>query len=125
MTFAFPTTTTEDCLQKSIGYIIAIIKDRPKTLHLLYYGDATKNVINNIAQILHRSTSQPRLQILPLPPLLTQTQSENIKLQNIPSIPVPAPRVESILQPPRVKIFKSAPTRPPILHHYTSPSLDI
>ena len=47
-----------------------------------------------------------------LPPMLPQTQSENIQLQNIPSIPVPDPRVEPVFQPPRVKMHQSAPTRP-------------
>ena len=92
-TFALPTTTTEEHLQLAIGDIITITKDPPITLPLLSYGDATKNAINNIAQILQRSTSQPHLQNLPVPPLLTQTQSENLQLQNIPSIPVPSPRV--------------------------------
>ena len=73
---------------------------------------------------MHRSTYQLLLQILSLPPLQLQTQSENIQLQNIPSIPVPATRVEPVLQPPRVKIIQSAPTPPPRLQPSTSPSFD-
>ena len=89
--FDFPKTTTEEYLQQAIVYIIEMMKKPPKTLTFLSCGDATKNAINQIAHILHRSTSKPRLQILPLPPLLPQAQSENIQLQNIPSIPVPSP----------------------------------
>ena len=40
--FTFPKTHTEDYLQQAIGDIIALMKDPPKTLPLLYYGDATK-----------------------------------------------------------------------------------
>ena len=74
--FAFPKTTTKYDLQKAIGDMIAITKDPPNTLTFLSYGDATKNVINQISHILKISTSQPRLQILPLPLILPQTQSE-------------------------------------------------
>ena len=35
--FAFPKTTTEDCLQRAIEDIIAIMKDPPKTLPYLSY----------------------------------------------------------------------------------------
>ena len=38
--FYFPKTTTEDYLQQEIGDIISIMKDPPKTLPFLYYGDA-------------------------------------------------------------------------------------
>ena len=37
--FYFPKTTTEDYLQQEIGDIISIMKDSPKTLPFLYYGD--------------------------------------------------------------------------------------
>ena len=94
--FAFQKTTTEDYLQQAIGDIISIIKNPSKTLTFLSYGDATKNAINHIAHILHRSTSQTRLQNLPLPPLLPQTHNENFQVQNIPSIPVTAPKVEPV-----------------------------
>ena len=63
--FAFLTTTTKDYLQQAIGDTISIMKEPPNKLLLFYYLDATKNAINHIAHILHRSTSQPRLQILP------------------------------------------------------------
>ena len=74
-----------------------------------------QNVINHIAHIMHRITSQSRLKILPLPPMLPQTQSENLELQNIPSIPVPAPRVEPFSQNPMVQTIQSAPKQPPIM----------
>ena len=123
-TFAFWTTTTEDYyLQRAIGDKIVIIKDTPKTLPFLSYCDATKNTIIQIDHILHRSKYQPHLQILPLRPLLSQTQSENFQLQNIPSIPVSDPRVKPFSQPPRVQIIQLAPTPPPRLQTSTSPSL--
>ena len=77
-----------------------------------------------IAHILHRTSSQPRLQILPLPPMLPQNQSENLQLQNISIIPVPSPRVEPFSQPTRVQTLQLPPTPPPILQPSTSPSLD-
>ena len=73
--FASPKTTTEDCLQQAIGDIIKIMNISPKTLPFLFYGDATKNTINNISHILHRSTSKPRSQILTLATAAT-TDSE-------------------------------------------------
>ena len=91
----------------------------PKTLPFLSYDDATKNAINKIAHILHKSTSQPRLQILPLPPLLPQTQNVNLQLQNIPRIPVPYTSVEAFSQPIMVKILQSAPTTPTRLQPFT------
>ena len=84
------------------------------------YGDATRNAINKIYHTLHRITHQPRLQILPLLPLLPQTQSENIQLQNILRIPVPYLRVE----PLRVKNNQSTPTSPPREQPFTHPRLD-
>ena len=68
--FAFPKTTTEDYLQHAIGDIIEIMKYHPKTPPFLSYVEATKNAINRISHILRRNTSQPRLKILPLPPML-------------------------------------------------------
>ena len=56
--------------------------------------------------------------------MIPQTQSENLQLQNILSITVPAPRVEPILQPPRVKMHKSAPPSSPRAQPSKSPSLD-
>ena len=111
--FAFPKTTTEDYLQQAIGDIIEITKYPLKTLPFFSYGDA-KIMINHIAHILQRSTSQTRLQILPLPPMLPQTKSENLQLQNIPSILVPAPRVEPFYQYLRVKTHQLATKLPPI-----------
>ena len=88
------------------------------------YGNTTKNTINQIYHIFHRSTSQPHLQILPLPLLLQQTQSENLQLRNIPSITVPYPRVEPVSKPLRVQTLHSAPTQLPRLQPSKSPSLD-
>ena len=122
--FAFPKTTTEDYLQQAIGDIIAIMKNPPKTHPILLYGYATNIVINHISYILRMITSQPGLQILPLQPLLPKTQSENIQLQNIPSIPVLDPRLEPVSQPPRVQLLQTAPTPPSSMKPSTSPSLD-
>ena len=91
--FAFTNTTTEYYLQQEIGDIIEILRDPPKTLLLLSYGDATKNMINHIAHILQRSTAQPRLQILPFPPMLPQSQYKNLLPTKITSTPTPALRV--------------------------------
>ena len=48
----FSKTINEDDLQQAIGEILAIIQDPMKTLPFLSYGDATKNLINQIAYIL-------------------------------------------------------------------------
>ena len=50
-TFAFPKTTTEYYLRQAIGDIIAIMKKPPKKIPFLSYGDATKNLINQIDHI--------------------------------------------------------------------------
>ena len=55
----YPKTTTEDYLLQAIRDIIAVMKNPTKKLPFLSYVDATKNAINKIAHILHRSTSQP------------------------------------------------------------------
>ena len=83
-----------------------------------------KNAINKIAHIFQRITSQPHIQILPLPPMLPQSQNENLQPPEITSTPAPDPRVKPVSQPPRVKIQVSAPTPPPIYQPYKSPSLD-
>ena len=70
-------------------------------------------LINQIAYILQRSTSQPHLKFLPLSSMLPQTQSENLQLQNTPKWPVPALRVEH-----------SAPTSPSREQPSTHPRLD-
>ena len=121
--FAFLKTTIDNYLQQEIGDIISIIKYPPKTPRFLSYDDATKNSINQIAQILQRSISQPRIQILLLPPMLPQSQNENLQPPEITSIPAPDPRVEPVSQPPRVQIQDSSPIPPPIDQPYTSPSL--
>ena len=70
--FTFQKTATGDYLQKSIGGILTIIQDPPKTLPFLSYGYATNNCINQIAHILQQSTAQPCLPIFSLPPMLPQ-----------------------------------------------------
>ena len=88
------------------------------------YGYATKNAINQISHILQRSTYQPRLKFLTLPPMLPHTQNENIQHQKIISTEAPAPRVETVSQPPRVQTQESAPTPPPREQHSKPPRLD-
>ena len=50
--FASPKNTTEDYLQQAVSNILAMIQDPTKTLPFLYYGEATKNLINQIVNIL-------------------------------------------------------------------------
>ena len=123
-TFAFPTTTTEDYLQQAIRDIIAITKDPRRHLIYCLMAMQQKNAINQIDHIFHRSISQPRLKNLPLPPLLPQNQSENLQLKNIPSIPVPALRLELVFKTLRLQIIQSSHTLPPRLQPSTSSSLD-
>ena len=58
-TFKFPETTAEDYLRQSVGYILDLLQDPPKTLIFLAYGDDTKNAITKIAHIIQRSVLQP------------------------------------------------------------------
>ena len=89
------------------------MSDHPKTLTFFPYGDATQNAINQISHNQQISTDQPRIQNLPLPPMLPQNQNENLQPPKITSITAPFPRVKPVLLPPRVQTQKSAPTRPP------------
>ena len=123
-TYDFPKTTTEDYLQQEIGDIISIMKYPSNTLTFLFYGYETKKSINHIAHILQRSTSQPRLQIIPLHPMLPQSQAKNIQHQNVIRTPAPAPRVEQVLQPPRVLTQESAHKQHPRYQTSTPPRLD-
>ena len=104
--------------------IISIMKDPPKTPSFLYSFDATKNAINQISQILQRRTYQPRLQILPLPTMLPQSQNENIQHQNIISTPALYLRVEPVSQPLRVQTQDPVSTPPPIEQPSTFPSVN-
>ena len=90
--FDFPNTKTEYYLQQSIGDIIEIIKDSPKTLPFLSYGHTTNNLINKIAHIIQRSTAQTCLPILTLPPLLLESQTPNPLPVIISHTAAPAPR---------------------------------
>ena len=83
--YAFPKTTTKYYLQQAIRYIIETMDNHPKTPPFLSYGNATKNLINQISHTLHRSISQSRLKVFPSPSLLTQSQSGNLHFQNIPA----------------------------------------
>ena len=107
-----------------IRYIIAILKDPPKTLPFFSYGNATKNAINHITHILKRSAARPGIQMSLLPQMLPQSQNENLQPPEITSISPPDPRVEPVSKSPRVKTQESAPTPPPRDQSYTSPSLD-
>ena len=91
--FAFPKTTTEYCLQLKIGDIIKIMKDLLKTLTFLSYGHATKHLINNIDHILQKITAKPHINISLLPPMLPESQNENLQPAEITIIPAPALRV--------------------------------
>ena len=80
-----------------------------KTLPFLSYRYASKTVIDQISQNLHRSTVQPHLQILPLPPMLPQSQNQNLSPRQITSTPAPDTRVEPFVQPTRVKNYRQHP----------------
>ena len=50
-----PSTTSIDCIKKSLSDIISILNSPFKTLPSLHFGDDTKNAIQQIATILKRS----------------------------------------------------------------------
>ena len=99
-------------------------KRPPKEIWFIGLWVFNKNSINQISHILQRSTSQPLLQNLPLPPMLSQSQNQNLLPPNIPKIPVPAPRVDRAVKPLMVQTQKKAPTSSLKLKHSTYPSLD-
>ena len=115
--FSSPNIITEYYLQQAIGEILAIIQDSPKTLHFLSYGDETKHVFNYIANILQKSTDQPCLKILPLPPMLTQSRTQYPSSVIIPHIAATGPRVEPVVQPPRVQAPTISPISPTRVQH--------
>jgi hypothetical protein len=104
-TFKFPETTTEDYLRQSVGDILALLQDPPKTLPFLSYGDATKNAVTKIAQLLQRSVPQPRLPIPPLVPLVTQPASALPRVPPVLPSPVDSPRVQTNVPVPRVQVY--------------------
>ena len=61
----FPTTTTEDCLLRSVVDILTILKSPPTTLTFLSYGDAAKNGINQISRLLQHLWGCPYNNFLP------------------------------------------------------------
>ena len=122
--FAFPKTTIEYYTKQSIGDTIVIMNFAPTTLPFLSYVDTTKTVINQILQIFQRSTSQPHLKKIPLPPMLPQSQNENIQHQKIISTSAPDLRVEPVFQPMRVLTFGSEHPHPPRYQPSTYLSLD-
>ena len=122
---ALPKTTTEDYLQQAIVEIIAILQDPPKTLTLLSYGDAKKYAIYQIAHILQKSTAQPCLEILPLPLMLPQIQTQDPSPPIITHPPEPYTRVGLVVKHPRVKTLATEPTSTPRLKPSIYPSLDL
>ena len=122
--FTFPKITTEYYIRQNISYIIAIIKDLPKTLPFLSYGDPNNNAINQISHIFHISISQPCFPILHVLPMLTQiyTQVPFLDIINHPA--APAARLEPVVQPPRVQPYITAPKLPPRVQHAPPPTLD-
>ena len=89
------------------------MKDLQKTLILLSYRDANNNAINNISHILQQSTAQPRLPILTFSSMLPQIQTPYPSPVIITHAAESAPRVEPVVQPPRVKQPMTVPTSPP------------
>ena len=123
-TFTFPKTTTEDYPHQEIRKIFLILKYPPKQFPFLSYVNATKNTINQIAHILQKIIAQPRLQILPLTPMLSQSQNKNPLPPKITSTTEPAPRLELFDQPLKVKRLEPASATHPRVQPSTTPSLD-
>ena len=114
-TFKFPETTAEEYLRQSVGTILALLKDPPKTLPFLAYGDNIKNAITKIAQLLQRSVTQPLLLIIPLTPLVPLTKQPVSALLILPPVipyPVDYPRVQSTVPTPRVHDYASVRPTP-------------
>ena len=119
-TFKFPEITSEDYLHQLFGDILALLKDPPKTLPFLAYGDDTKNAITKIAHLLQRIVPQPRLPIIPLTPLGPLTKQPVYacpRLPPVPPSPVDSPRVQFTVPAPRVQDYATVRLTPPLSTH--------
>ena len=86
--------------------------------------DLNKENINKISHILQRSTAQPRLPILPLPPMLPQLQTQIPLPDIITRLAASALRVEPVVKPSRVQPYMTASISPPRVQHAPSPTFD-
>ena len=84
--FKFPETTAEDYLRQSVGDILTLLQDPPKTLTFLACGDDTKNAITKIAHLLQRSVTQPQLPLVPVTPLGPRTKQPVSALSSLPTV---------------------------------------
>ena len=116
-TFKFPETTAEDYLRQSVGGILALLQDPPKTLPFLAYGNDTKNAITKIAHLLQQSVTQPQLPLIPVTPLGPRTTQPVSALSRFPMVlppPVASPRVQSTVSAPRVHDYVPVQLTPPL-----------
>jgi hypothetical protein len=111
-TIPFPTTTTEDYLIQSTQDIIQLLKEPPKNLPFLQYGNETKNALIQISEIVQKAVSKPKMSpiipvtpspprvqtpsITPTPPRvqtpsITPTEVPPSPIKQIPSLPLPIP----------------------------------
>jgi hypothetical protein len=77
-TIPFPSVSTEDYLRLAAGDVLNILRSPPASLPSLSYGDATKNALVQIAQLLGQATPPTPAHVDP-------------------------PRVPTPVQPPRVQ----------------------
>ena len=63
-----------------------------------------------IYHFLQRSTAQPHLKILLLPPMLPNSQNQNLLPPKITNTPAPYTGAEPVAQTPRVQTLTTSPT---------------
>ena len=106
------------------NWIHSINNPRPSEYTSFLIIRICKKKINHIVHILQRSTAHPHLKMLPLPPMLLQSHTQDISPDIITHPDAPYMRVEQVVQPPRVNTTRTSPTSPPRVQHTPSPRPD-
>lgn len=99
-----PLTSTEDFLKQASQDILSILRNPPPSLPYLQAGDDTANAIENIAQLLNRSSNPPPAinNSDKQPPSVHPPQNN---VATVPRVPAQSPHlpISSPAQPPRVE----------------------
>ena len=102
---AFASPNTEDFLQQAIRDIIAITKKPPNTLPFFSFGDTTKMRSIRFPTSCTEAYLNHVNKFYPCRHCYHRLGVKIFNFRISPSIPVPAPRVQPVLQPPRVKLL--------------------
>ena len=95
-----------DYLKQAISDIISVIKDKPTMVPTLEFGDATKNAIEKITELLGRKLPRPIPPVIPETPELQNNPVQEPRVQTIPAAPTNLQ--ETSVQEPRVQHQKTS-----------------